>query len=98
MSEAEQAATAPEPVIEVVSLGAGVQSSTMVLLAAKGILTRRWVGISTDESHRAKRSAEPWAEDRYPLLELGMSRTDCLKWMKAQGFPLPSKCEGMCGL
>lgn len=33
---------------------------------------------------------------RYPLLELGLTRADCLHWMAEQGYPVPprSACIG----
>lgn len=51
----------------------------------------QWIGISTDEAHRMKPSREAWVEHRWPLIELGMSRTDCLTWMRDQGYPQPPK-------
>ena len=58
---------------------------------AKDVLVTRWIGISTDEAHRAKLSNEPWATTRYPLLEMDMSRMDCLRWFARNGYPLPAK-------
>lgn len=51
----------------------------------------KWIGISTDEAHRAKLKPDAWEDIRYPLLELGMSRQDCLVWFARKGYPLPSK-------
>ncbi len=51
----------------------------------------QWIGISLDEAHRMKDSREPWQEMRWPLIEARISRTDCLQWMKAHGFPEPPK-------
>ena len=39
-----------------------------------------WQGISTDEAERMKDSDVKWEKRRYPLIELGMSRDDCLDW------------------
>lgn len=50
-----------------------------------------WIGISTDEADRMKPIAEPWAEARWPLIDLGMSRQDCIDWMKAKGYPEPPR-------
>lgn len=50
-----------------------------------------WIGISTDEAARMKPSREPWVEHRWPLIELGMSRQDCLDWMRTNGFPTPPR-------
>ena len=46
----------------------------------------QWFGISTDEVLRVKDSRHRWIANRYPLVELGMSRRDCLQWFKAH-FP-----------
>jgi hypothetical protein len=50
-----------------------------------------WQGISWDEISRMKPSREPWMTHRFPLIDLKMSRQDCLSWMKARGFPEPPK-------
>lgn len=54
-------------------------------------LAIQWIGISTDEADRMKESREPWIVSRHPLIEMGMSRDDCLAWMKARGYPEPPK-------
>lgn len=62
------------------------------LLKASGekVLTS-WIGISLDEAHRMKPSGVRYATNRYPLIELGISRLDCLNWMRAHDFPEPPK-------
>lgn len=39
-----------------------------------------WLGISTDEAIRMKDSRDRWMRNRYPLIEAGMSRRDCVDW------------------
>ena len=39
-----------------------------------------WLGISMDEVTRMKPSREPWVEHRWPLVDIGMSRQDCIDW------------------
>lgn len=51
----------------------------------------QWIGISIDEAIRVKDSREPWAVNRYPLIEQRISRADCLAWMAAQGYPTPPR-------
>lgn len=46
----------------------------------KHIKVEQWLGISTDEVERQKISTVPWLVNRYPLLELGWSRADCLNF------------------
>lgn len=58
---------------------------------AKGILCETFIGISTDEALRMKPSQEPWKVHRWPLIEKGMARHDCLNWMERKGYPLPPK-------
>ncbi len=49
-------------------------------------------GISADEPHRAtpKREADCY-ETAYPLIELGYSRSDCLRIVRDAGLPQPPK-------
>ena len=47
-----------------------------------GTTVELWLGISTDEAIRIKDSRDRWMTNRYPLIEAGMSRSDCLKWWK----------------
>jgi len=54
-------------------------------------LMRAWIGISSDESQRAKPSPEGWIENHFPLLEKSMSRDDCLRLMHELGFPRPPR-------
>ena len=58
---------------------------------AKGVLCETYIGISTDEALRMKPSQEAWKVQRWPLIEKGMARHDCLRWMEKKGYPLPPK-------
>jgi hypothetical protein len=51
----------------------------------------QWIGISTDEIQRMKPARDPYIKNRHPLIELNMSRQDCINWMKKNEFPLPEK-------
>lgn len=77
-----------EPIIQetrrLLGIGKGVR-------APKRIMAVSWIGISTDEAVRMKPSREHYIEHRWPLIELGMSRQDCLQWFDAQGYPRPAK-------
>lgn len=49
-----------------------------------------WVGISTDESRRAdKTDRVKWITNAYPLLDLNLSRTDCVQLIKNAGWEMP---------
>ncbi|MGR3937089.1 phosphoadenosine phosphosulfate reductase [Streptomyces sp. BRA346] len=50
------------------------------------------IGISVDEVHRAnRRRAEPHENIVYPLLDLGLRRTDCVRIIEQAGLPIPPK-------
>lgn len=50
-----------------------------------------WLGITTDEWQRAKDADVQYITHRFPLLELNMSRADCLRWLRNHGLPAPGK-------
>ncbi|MHC0055521.1 hypothetical protein [Actibacterium sp. D379-3] len=54
-------------------------------------VVEQWVGISFDEIVRMKMSMEPWQVNRFPLVEMGMTRRDCLRWLERNGYPAPPK-------
>lgn len=50
----------------------------------------QWLGISTDEVRRSRKSSgRQYIELRYPLIELGLSREDCVKLIRDAGWPVP---------
>lgn len=50
------------------------------------------IGISVDEIQRANnRRCEPHEEIVYPLLDLGLRRTDCARIIRDAGLPVPPK-------
>ena len=55
-----------------------------------------WVGFSTDEIHRVNDNRSPgYAKLTYPLLDLGMSRKDCQRWLTSRGWVVAkSACIG----
>jgi hypothetical protein len=54
-----------------------------------------WIGISLDEIQRMKDARNKWQTNRWPLIERGMSRRDCLSWLAAHGWSAPkSSCIG----
>ena len=57
----------------------------------------QWIGISRDEIHRMKPNDVKWLKNRWPLVELGMSRADCLAWWERHYpgiVPPKSACLG----
>lgn len=51
----------------------------------------QWVGISLDEVVRMKPSRQAWKVHRWPLIDLRMTRWDCLRWLRDHGYPEPPK-------
>jgi len=49
-----------------------------------------WMGMSTDELHRAKPGSGKWLK-RYPLIELKMNRGDCVALVLRAGLPIPAR-------
>lgn len=49
------------------------------------------IGISTDEAGRQKPSRKKWIENVFPLIELSMSRSDCLRWLDSENLPTPPR-------
>lgn len=49
------------------------------------------LGISLDEAERMKASPEAWVTNRWPLIELRLTRADCRKIIQAAGLPVPGK-------
>jgi hypothetical protein len=65
----------------------------------KGVQVTQWIGFSVDEASRAgnPHNHQPkYITTTYPLLDLGMSRQDCGRWLSDRGFPVPPKsaCVG----
>lgn len=54
-------------------------------------IVEQWLGISEDEWHRAKDSDVRYIFNRYPLLERGMRRRDCVMWLERNGLEVPGK-------
>lgn len=50
-----------------------------------------WLGISWDELERMKPSGLRWVANRWPLVEVRLTRTDCLTWLAEHGYPEPPK-------
>lgn len=51
----------------------------------------QWIGISLDEIQRMKDSREKNIVHRWPLVDAGMKRYQCLLWMERNGFPKPPR-------
>lgn len=56
-----------------------------------GHLVEQWIGISLDEVQRMKPSRDSWTVHRWPLVDMRMTRGDCLQWMERHGYPRPPR-------
>ncbi|MYQ82561.1 hypothetical protein GTY51_02645 [Streptomyces sp. SID4936] len=53
----------------------------------KGVFVEQWVGISTDEFHRAKDADVQYMRNRHPLIvDMNWSRTDCISYLTSLGL------------
>lgn len=50
-----------------------------------------WIGISYDEMQRMKNSRDAWVQNRWPLVEMRMTRQACFQWMRQNDYPEPPK-------
>ncbi len=49
---------------------------------SKDTVVESWMGISRDEIQRMKDSKRWWVSNRYPLIEIGVTRHECLLWFE----------------
>lgn len=54
-------------------------------------VVEQWIGISSDEVIRMKPSRRSYIRHRWPLIEIGMSRSACIKWNEERQYPRPPK-------
>ncbi|KUO04689.1 hypothetical protein AQJ67_10550 [Streptomyces caeruleatus] len=52
----------------------------------KDVFVEQWVGISTDEFHRAKDADVRYMRNRHPLIDMGWSRRDCIRYLTSIGL------------
>ena len=58
----------------------------------KEVQVEMLLGISTDELRRMRMNRLRYIDNQYPLInDFGMSRQDCIAWMKDNGYPMPAK-------
>lgn len=57
----------------------------------KGAQVTQWIGISTDEFHRAKDSDVNYIKHTFPLLDINWSRQHCLDYLRDSGWETTPK-------
>ena len=60
------------------------------------LLAECWLGITTDEEHRESESDVKWIRNTFPLLELGISRNDCLEYLNKNNVEVVKSGCFMC--
>ena len=50
-----------------------------------------WFGISMDEWQRMRTSKDKWKTNRYPLIDMKVTRAGCLSWLEQNGFTKPPR-------
>lgn len=51
----------------------------------------QWIGISLDEFQRMKQADVKYIVNRFPLIEMRMTRADCVDWLKKHGLEIPPR-------
>lgn len=54
-------------------------------------MVNQWLGISLDEVERVRDNDVKWINNVYPLLDLRMTRADCVRWLIGKGLDIPPK-------
>lgn len=58
-----------------------------------------WIGISTDEFHRAKDSPQNYIKHKFPLImDMNWTRDDCMEYITSKGFGNTIKSSCVCCL
>ena len=57
----------------------------------KGTEVELLMGISKDEVQRMKTNPLKYLHNQYPLVDMGLRRSDCLDWMKQHNYPEPPR-------
>lgn len=61
------------------------------------VVAEQWIGFDANEVGRINDSGQPrYLSNRYPLMDLGMSRKDCIRWLTVRGWQgvAKSACVG----
>ena len=74
-------------------LGMGLAKKNKVgsIYINRGIKIEMGIGFSLDEALRMKPNKHAWVENRWPLIDLRMSKLDCKNWLEKKGLPIPMK-------
>lgn len=62
----------------------------------KTVIVEQVIGISLDEAHRQRDARFRWIRNTYPLVDMGMNRGDCHKWLASHGWAAPRSACTFC--
>lgn len=60
-------------------------------VVSSGPVVEQWLGISRDEIERVKTTRKRYPHMRYPLIEMNLTRRDCITWLQDRQYPVPPK-------
>lgn len=64
---------------------------TQGLYVNKEALVESWLGITLDEVERMKPCRTWFINFRWPLIDMRMTRQDCVRWLQERNLPVPEK-------
>lgn len=81
-----------EEVVGVCSVCRGSKVVRKVRQPPSGVWAQQWVGFTTDEITRVSDKGDTrYARSRYPLIELGMTRQQCITYLRHHGWDQVAK-------
>ncbi len=54
-------------------------------------MVEKWIGFSDDESNRRVLSKDVWQVNKFPLIELHMTKNDCINYLQRNNLSIPGK-------
>jgi len=63
----------------------------MIQTLRNGEPVEMWLGITLDEFQRMKESDVKYITNRWPLVEMKMTRFDCMRWLEKHGLDIPQR-------
>lgn len=61
----------------------------------RDVYVEDWYGISADEIERMSDRGAQWQKATYPLIDMNLTRAECVKWCVSHGFKVPRKSACM---
>lgn len=76
---------------ELLSLGLAKINARSQIRVAPRVTVNKHLGISEDEKMRVAPSRVGWQVHKYPLIQMGFNRLDCIRWFQDNLLPVPPK-------